>query len=177
MRLIKAFLVGIVGLFLMITLLSLLIPSKVRVSRAVAISNSSIQKIYQQTADLKNWTNWHPMFKEGVAVINFSPVTTGTNATCDIVYHNKTTHLAITSADSSSIKFILQSPGENDIENEISFTPDKAANEITVQWKALTKLHWYPWEKFYAIFIDRITGTGYEDALNSLKTYVEKGLK
>lgn len=174
MRLIKAFLVGIIGLFVMITLLSLLITSKVRVSRAVAISNTSAGKIYQQTADLKNWQNWHPMFKTGVAVIRFGNISGGKNATCDIVYKNKTTHLIITAVDSSFVQFTLQSPGENDIENELNFAQLTGDKEITVAWQALTHLHWYPWEKFYAIFIDRITGPGYEDALNGLKAFIEK---
>ncbi len=174
LRFVKAFLFGITGLFITITLLSLLITSNVRVSRATVINNTSIDKLYQQTANLKNWKNWHPMFKEGVAGINFGTVTTGKNAGCDIVYNNKTTHLVITDTDSSSIKFILQSKGENVIESTISFTPLTAANDIRVEWRALTKLHWYPWEKFYAIFIDKITGPGYDAALNGLKDFIEK---
>ena len=174
MRFIKAFLFGITGLFIVITLLSLLITSNVRVSRATVINNTSLDKPYQQIADLKNWQNWHPIFKTGVAVINFGKVTAGKNAACDIVYNNKTTHLLITGTDSSSIKFILKSAGENDIENAINFAPLTSAREIRVEWRALTKLHWYPWEKVYAIFIDKITGPGYDSALNGLKDFIEK---
>lgn len=174
MRFIKAFLFGITGLFIVITLLSLLITSNVRVSRATVINNTSIDKPYQQIVDLKNWKNWHPIFKTGVAVINFGNITVGKNASCDIVYNNKTTHLLITGTDSSSIKFILQSPGENDIENAVNFTPLTSPKEIKVEWRALTKLHWYPWEKIYAIFIDKISGPGYDAALNGLKDFIEK---
>ena len=176
MRLIKAFLFGITGLFIIITLLSLLITSNVRVSRATVINNTSIDKPYQQIIDLKNWKNWHPIFKTGIAVINFKNSTLGKNAACDIVYNNKTTHLVITDTDSSSVKFILQSTGESDIENAINFTPLTAAStkEVRVEWRALTKLHWYPWEKVYAIFIDKISGPGYDAALNGLKEYIEK---
>lgn len=173
-RLIKAFLFGITGLFIVITLLSLLITSKVRVSRATVINNTAIYKPYQQIVDLKNWHNWHPVFKTGVAIINFGNVTVGKNAACDIVYNNKTTHLLITGAAASSITFILQSPGENDIENAIDFTPLTSAKDIKVEWRALTKLHWYPWEKVYAMFIDKITGPGYDAALNGLKDFIEK---
>jgi len=174
MRFIKAFLFGITGLFIIITLLSLLITSNVRVSRATVIGNTSMVKLNQQVVDLNNWKNWHPMFKPGVAVLNFGKVTVGKNASCDIICNGKTAHLAITDTDSSSVKFILQSTGENDIENAISFTPLTSVNDIRVEWRALTKLHWYPWEKFYAIFIDRISGPGYDAALNGLKDYIEK---
>ena len=44
---------------------------------------------------------------------------------------------------------------------------------MQVEWNAVTRLKWYPWEKFYGIFIEKSSGQGYEDALNSLKTYVE----
>lgn len=173
-RFIKAFLFGITGLFLVVTLLTLLITSNVRVSRATVINNTSIDKIYQQIVDLKNWKNWHPIFKTGVAVINFTNKTVDKNAACDIVYNNKTTHLLITNIDSTSVKFILQSPGENDIENTIILSQLSSDKEIRVEWRAVTKLHWYPWEKIYAIFIDKISGPGYDAALNGLKDFIEK---
>lgn len=174
LRLIKAFLFGITGLFIIITLLSLLISGNVKVSRATVVNNVPVERLYQQTSNLKNWQNWHPMFKTGVASLHFGDISSGKNATCDIVYNGKTTLLTITNVDSASITFVLQSQGENDIQNIISFTPVSAANDIRVEWQALTKLHWYPWEKFYAIFIDKLTGPGYDTALNSLKDFVEK---
>lgn len=177
MRLIKAFVFGLVGLFIMITLISLLITPNVRVSRAVSISNTNLQSIYQQTANLKNWQNWHPIFKPGIAAINFEDSSIGKNAACTIIYNNKSTHLIITDADSNGVKFLLQSAGENDIKNEINFTTLTTSKDITIDWTALTHLRWYPWEKFYAIFIDKITGPGYEDALNGLKSYLEKTSK
>ena len=173
MRYIKAFLFGIIGLFIIITLLSLLITSNVRVVRTTVINNTTIDKAYQQVVDLKNWKNWHPMFKKGVATIYFNSNSIGKNAGCTITYNNKTTHLLITATDSTLVKFILQSPGENEIENAISFTPIITSTDIRVEWRALTKLHWYPWEKFYAIFLDKITGPGYDAALKSLKDFIE----
>ena len=174
MRFIKAFLFGITGLFIIITLISLLIPSNVKVSRVMVINNTTINKVYHQTADLTNWKNWHPMFATGVAIINFGNITTGKNASCDIVYNNKTTHLKITSADSSSVEFILQSLGENDIENNIILNTMPLPQTVQVEWRTITKLHWYPWDKFYAIFIDKMSGPGYEAALNNLNAYIEK---
>lgn len=174
MRFIKAFLFGITGLFIMVTLISLLIPSNVQVSRVVVINNTTVNKIYQQAADLKNWKNWHPMFKPGIAIINFGSITMGKNASCDIVYHNKTTHLLINAADSFSIKFTLQSQGENSIENNIILNTMPLSQSVHVEWRTITKLHWYPWDKFYAIFIDKMSGPGYETALNNLSTYIEK---
>lgn len=173
-RLVKAFIVGITGLFIVITLLSLLITSKVKTSRVVIINNTTAGKIYQQTADINNWKNWHPVFKPGVTIINITDTSVGKNAACDIVYNNKTTHLVITSADTNSIKFNLQTSSAKDIENDLVITPIPLQHSVQVEWRVLNNLHWYPWEKFYAIFLDKITGPGYEDALNGLKNFLEK---
>ena len=173
LRFIKAFLFGITGLFIIITLLSLLITPNVKVSRATVINHVPAERLYSQISNLKNWQNWHPMFKAGVATLHLGNITTGKNASCDIVYNGRTTHLIITGADSASITFVVQSAGENNIYNTISLTPVVAASDTRVEWQALTKLHWYPWEKFYAIFIDKLTGPGYDAALTGLKDFVE----
>jgi hypothetical protein len=173
MRYIKAFLIGLIGLFIAITLLSLLLPSEVKVSRAVVI-NASTGKVYAQIANLKNWKNWEPLFASDSAVIHFSDSASGKFPFCDITYRNKQIHISMAELDSASVKFLLQSKGEDDIFNEIDIVPVGVNNGIQVEWKALTKLKWYPWEKFYGIFIDGITGADYEDALNHLKDFVEK---
>jgi hypothetical protein len=172
MRLIKVFLVGLIALFAIVTLISLVIPSDVKLSHAVII-NSTTGKIYTQIGNLKNWKNWQPIFASDSAVITFSNSNIGSNTNCDITYKNRHINITTTAIDPTSIKFILQSKGEDDIENEISITPVNAQNSVRVEWRALTKLHWYPWEKFYGIFIDRMTGQEYDEALNNLKKFVE----
>ena len=69
MRLIKAFLTGAIGLFLVMTLLSLLIPSNVKVSRTTLINNTTRVKVLEQVINLSNWKNWHPVFKNNDAKI------------------------------------------------------------------------------------------------------------
>ncbi|HMG82385.1 MAG TPA: SRPBCC family protein [Ferruginibacter sp.] len=171
MRFIKPFIIGITGLFIVVTLLSLLIPSRIRVSRATVI-NASPDKILAQLTELKNWPNWHPLFKKDSVTITYATPSNTQNAYCDITYNGKITHLQVTGFDSSSIRFLLTSKGEDDIENELSVTPVENG-QVQVEWKALTILPWYPWEKFYGIFIDNLTGSFYEKSLEGLKTYLE----
>jgi hypothetical protein len=166
MRLIKGFLFVLAGLAIMITLFSLLIPSHVKISRSVII-NDTTDKIITQLNNLKNWNNWHPMFMSKDATVNYL------NSGCDIVYHNKTTHLTLQSTTAKDVKFLLQGEGENDIENDIIVTPIVKQNAMQVEWRADVKLHWYPWEKFYGIFVDKLSGPGYEAALDGLKKYIE----
>ncbi len=173
MRLLKPFIVGATGLFVTITLLSLLIPSKARVARTIVIANTTKDKIYSQVNDLKSWKNWHPSFLPGLAKINFGNITAGENASCDITFNNKITHLRITKTDTTSITFILSAAGETDISNQVHFYSMPRQQQTRVDWDAFTQLHWYPWDKFYAIFIDKLTGPGYESPLNGLKKYTE----
>lgn len=172
MRAIKAFLVGATGLFIIITLFSLLIPSNVRVSRAVVINNATAAQVYGQVANFENWKKWHPVFtldstKSGVTGEELK------DGSYRIVNHGMKVHLQMESADSASVKFLIQVEGDNDIDNDIVITPLPSQQAVQVEWRAITKLRWYPWEKFYGIFIDKLTGANYEMALNGLKSYLE----
>ena len=172
MRLIKGFIFAIAGLFIMITLLSLLIPSKVMVSRGVVI-NANPQKIYAEISILQNWKHWQPVFKSDSLKINFSPGSTGTNSFCEWESNGKKNKLIITDRVDNQISVALQREGENDVSITIVVVTLPDSNSVQVEWNALTRLKWYPWEKFYGIFIEKSSGQGYEDALNSLKAYVE----
>lgn len=175
MRLIKVFLAGITGLFIIITLFSLLIPSNVRVSRAVMINNTSSGEVYRHIAHLENWKTWHPLYTVDSARLYWAPGNNGEDSTCHIMHRQQDIILSRLTADSTSIKFLLKAAGENDIDNDIVITSLPTQQAVQVEWRAIIKLHWYPWEKFYGIFIDKLTGPGYEGALNGLKNYIEKG--
>ena len=171
MRFVKAFLVGVSGLFIIVTLFSLLIPSNVQVVRTVLINSTSSLKVAEQVSDFNQWKNWHPIFTADSAVVSVMNNGEGYK----ILHRGKELSITKQFVDSTVVKFLLQSKGENDLANEIHFTALPAQDVVQVSWIATTHLHWYPWEKFYAIFIDKLTGPGYEQALNGLKDYLEKG--
>lgn len=170
MRFIKAFLVGVSGLFIIVTLFSLLIPSKVQVVRTVLINNTTSSKVAEQVSNFNQWKNWHPIFTADSAVIKITDIA----AVYKILHRGKELSITKQFTDSAVVKFLFQSKGENDLANEIHFTTLPAQDVVQVSWVATTHLHWYPWEKFYAIFIDKLTGPGYEQALNGLKEFLEK---
>jgi hypothetical protein len=142
------------------------------VSRATIIYGVPAADVYRQVADFNNWKNWHPIFTIDSATINAEAGTIGQSKFV-ISRGEQTLHLTHRSSDSTSVKFLLQSPGENDIENDILVTTLPGQPSIQVEWRAITKLSWYPWEKFYGIFVDQLTGPGYETALSGLKTFLE----
>jgi hypothetical protein len=167
MNIIKLILTGAIGLFIIMLLLSLLIPSTIRVSRNVLINNATVEEVSPQVKNLDNWKNWHPAFKAENTTITI------VESSAEIKYNGKTARLIINSIDSNSVKFILQSPGENDVLNEMHFIPLPPGNAVKIDWLAINKLKWYPWEKFYGIFVDKLTGPSYETALQGLKAYFE----
>lgn len=172
MKLAKGFLFSLAGLFVMITLLSLLIPSNVVTAKSVTI-NAPRQNLINAINNFSQWEKWHPLFANNVSnhVINPRAVSAGESMVWGT--GNKKNTLTITEKVAQGIRFTLARPGENMIQNSMLILPLEDTTSFQVEWKALTHLKWYPWEKFAGIFISEITGPGYESALQGLKSYVE----
>lgn len=172
MQMIKGFLFAITGLFIMITLVSLLIPSKVVVTRGVEI-NANSRKVFDEIRDFQHWQNWQPVFKAGQSKMTYSADCGMRGSFCEWESNGKKNKLLFSTMDPNRVTVLLSREGETDVMNVISVLPLSDSNRVQVEWQALTRLKWYPWEKFYGIFIEKQTGPGYEEALNSLKAFVE----
>lgn len=173
MRLVKSFFIVLVGVFIFITLLSLLIPSKVRITRAVVI-HADAQTVYNELTDLHNWNHWQPVFRADSSKIRFTAsAANGVADAAEWLSGNKVNTLSITERKDNAVTASLKRQGENETLYTIGLLPLKDSGVVQVEWNVLVKLKWYPWEKFYGIFIEKMSGQGYEDALNSLKEYCE----
>ncbi len=166
LRLIKGFIIALAGLFIFITILSLFIPSRIQVSRGVLI-HAPAAKVFEQVNNLTNWKNWQPVFRNDSAAFHFN------GDTAKWISRNKTNKFIVTKRSDNSIAAILEREGENTVQNTISMLPLADSNQVQAEWNVLIRLKWYPWEKFYGIFIEKMSGQGYQDALNSLKEYCE----
>lgn len=175
MNLAKGFLFALTGLFVMITLLSLLIPSKVITAKSVTI-NAPQQVIAGALVDFQQWKQWHPLFANDAINTVLSIPSRVVNANIEWGVAGKKNKITITEVFTGGIKFLFTRPGENPVENSIIILPLTGSGSYQVEWKALTRLKWYPWEKFAGIFVSEVTGPGYQTALDSLKLYVEKSL-
>lgn len=169
---IKGFLLTILGLFIMITIVSLFIPSKINTVKAEVI-HASQEKIYTEISDLQHWKNWQPVFKEEAANIKISEPSFGIGAYAEWKKNDKINRVKITGTGKSFIRFLLIRQGEKDIENMVSIFPVEDSTALQVQWQSITHLRSYPWEKFAGIFIEKMAGPGYEASLKALKDYVE----
>ncbi len=172
MRQLKGIVLVLAGLFIMVTLISMIMPGRVVVTRAEPMLGDSL-KIYSEVSDLKNWKHWQPVFKEDSAGITFSAVSNEVNSTAAWTSNGKKNTLVITEKKYPYVKVALQRENENEVMNIFSLMPVQEQGNMQVQWETITKLKWYPWEKFGGIFIEKMTGPGYEFGLKSLKEYVE----
>lgn len=173
MKQFKGFVIVFAGLFLFITLLSLLIPSRVMIVRSVEISGPS-SYIFSEISDLANWKHWHPMFISDSDNIHVSKPSAGVNASAIWRTNGYDNHLKITDTGYDFLKAVLLRQGEKDISNILTVINTREPGKFQVEWRVLVTLKWYPWEKFYGIFLDKITGPGYEAALNNLKRHIEE---
>lgn len=173
MNILKPLLVGIFGLFIVVTLISLFIPSRINTIRAVPIT-ASRQAIMTQVAVLENWKNWHPVFKEAANNISILPGTKNGLQEAAWSSRGHESRIVMNKIDSTAVYFTLVSGSERPSDHVISIQPTDEPATQQVQWQSITHLRWYPWEKFSGIFIEKISGPGYEEALNSLKAYAEK---
>ncbi len=165
MKLVKAFFAGLIGLAVFVLLLSLLFPAHPRVQRTVLISGASEKSVMQRVADLRAWPRWHPLFTSGAVRIDATPTAGALRGHA----RDKSIQFILQQSDSTAAEILIRAAGERDIRCRISCTPVPGMEQLRVDWVATHELAWYPWQKFYAIFIDQLAGPGYEAALQGLQ--------
>lgn len=169
-KLLKGFAVGLAGLIIMITLISLLIPSKVMVSRAVVV-HAPAEKISSFLTDLNQWKKWHPVFMQDSNHIKLSLQ----NNMEMLAWQQKEikNNLKVSQINPGQVKFTLESAGKKLSDNIISVLPLADGTGQQVEWTSINYLKWYPWQKFGGMFLNEISGPGYEMALQNLRNLVE----
>jgi len=157
MRLLKLALISFVGLFLVIFLLSLLIPSQMRVSRAINIE-APRDTIFRKLADIREWKNWNVLTnKEQLSSVNYS----------DRKFSSDQMTVDLVSADSGEVITQWKRTGQDPIIG--GFTLTSSGNTTVVQAYFDFKVKWYPWEKFGSIVFDNEIGPPLEKSLEQLK--------
>lgn len=162
MRLVKLGLISGVVLFLLIFLLSLLIPSHSLVSRAITI-HAPADSVKARLMDLRQWEQWNALLKDtALGNVEFASETIGTA-------HMK---IRLLSVDSASVKTEWKREGQEPVISTMTITP--SGDATVLQWYFDFHLNWYPWEKFGSIVFDKELGPPMEASLDQLKKVSEK---
>ncbi len=144
MKYLKLGVISAVIFALILFLMSLLIPSKVRISRAVNV-HAGRDAVFAMIADTSRWRDWNEMSLDSIKVSVLS----------DSDYHFET----------------AWEYGGRSIHS--GFWLEESANITVVQWYFDMGLKWYPWEKFGSILFDKQFGPPMEQSLNNLQKYFE----
>jgi thiamine kinase-like enzyme len=153
--------ISVLFLFLIVTAIGLLLPSKVIVSRAVDITASK-DSIFKRVSNIQEWKAWVTgMNKEGVEIK--SP--TEANLLGTLVKITSTQNYMVTS----------QWKGKNGTTQEslIRIIQDSTSLKAVAQWQFTEQLKWYPWQRFGSMMNEAIMGTQLESNLSNLKKLCE----
>ena len=171
MKKIKSFLIVIFSFMVLVTLVSLLMPSRVITTHTVMV-NSSYENVGHFLLDLSTWKEWHPLVQN--QELSISVPSTGPYAYIEWVDGNKKNGIRVLRSAPDNIMFNNTRDGERAVINDIHINRFKGRNDLEVEWVAIHELKWYPWEKFSGMFLDKMTAPGYTLALEQLKSAAEK---
>lgn len=168
MRYVKLLIISFLVLFILITGISLFIPSRVRISKAI---NMKADKgiIMEQIRDASKWKNWYPgldstrpLYVEGVMK--------------GVVFDSS-------SADAAYLVIDKEEPGQvtakfvgkrmKPVINVWKTINYPNSDSTTLQWYMDFHLRWYPWEKFSSLLLEQSFGPRMEQGLKRLKENIE----
>jgi carbon monoxide dehydrogenase subunit G len=163
MRLIKLALLSFFFLFLLITAISLFIPSHIRISKATTIYAPK-EEVMGYISNPEKWKSWYP----GADTMDLLYIEVQPGG---IVLNNKTMlGLSIMEKNDSMVIAKNIGPGaKKDFENGWKVVNGAETNGTTVQWYMDFRLRWYPWEKFSSLFYENVYGKHIELGLGNLK--------
>lgn len=159
MRFAKLLMFSVVFLFIVITLIGLLFPSTVVVSRATNVSSKK-NKIDSLVLQPKNWQAWMPG-TEGVAILE--------------------NNINVVSKNSSTQKIIVQSVSKQQVKanwvgqkstQQMELNIFESDMQTTIQWQFTEKIGWLPWQRFGSMLNEKILAPTMEQGLERLKVLV-----
>ena len=165
MGVIKLGFISLIFFALLITGISLFIPSHIRISKAIDI-NAGKDSVMLQINDAANWKNWFPGGDTATSFISDNKIT-------GIGIGGKQA-LTITEINDSSVLAKNVGPGSKRGTSGWNIYEGRTSNTVTVQWYMDFHLRWYPWEKFSSLLLEKRYGPMMEQGLDKLKGLLEK---
>lgn len=161
MKIVRLLVISLFIFFGLFFLGSMIIPSHVRVSRAINLKPGS-NDVMNQINDLNNWKYWYPQFEH----ITLEDVRTQANKTVQAKANGIL--LEITGANDSlvAVKFLK---GERPVNISWKLISYQHSDSLTLQSYMDFDFKWYPWEKFSSLLLDKSYGPTMEQSLLNLK--------
>ena len=161
MRFVKLALISAVILSIVIYLFSLIIPSTIRISRAVniAVPRDSLVKAL---ADLRQWQHWNELTNNPDLTNKQVTENEFSSATLKVTKQAQVGDTLLTAWQQQNARVLTS-----------GFIWMGTDGQLVLQWYFDIKLRWYPWEKFGSIVFDKQLGPPMEKSLANLKKLLE----
>ena len=171
MRVIKLALLSFIFLFIVIWLISLLIPSHVRISRATDI-NSGKDRVMTMIKEVGEWRNWYPNLDSAQPIYANGQLTGMRLEGRD---SGKAAEIRLEKVLANEVTALFTNNQLRPVLNTWQVTEHGQGNLVTVQWSMDFDLRWYPWEKFASLVLEKSNGQRMEAGLKRLKRKLEEG--
>ena len=168
MRFIKLALFSFIILFLLITGISLLIPSHIRISKAINIKAEK-DSVMAQLKYPANWKNWYPGLDTAKLLYEAGEIK-GVILAKDSLHP---AYIRITKQEPDEITAQFITPKMRPVVNGWKTFNYSTNDSITLQWYMDFHLRWYPWEKFGSLLLESSYGAKMEKGLTNLRTLVQ----
>jgi len=153
------------ALFLLVTAISLFIPSHIRISKAINITASG-DAVFEQINDPRKWKNWFPDL-DSAKLYYEEGVVKGV-----IIDDSSRQYIKITGITKGEVITELRA-GPRTIISGWKMIDPAQPNSTTLQWYMDFHLRWYPWEKFASFLFEKSYGFKMEQGLNNIKKLLE----
>jgi len=164
MKYLKLAVFSIGSLFVLITCIGLLFPSRVTVIRSASF-NQPMDSIYPMLHDLNNWHYW--LFDSTHPAKILTAATSGPGAAIAV----GSSKITITHDSASYIESRWHGTRSNDQLCGWRLTQDPNTPGTMVQWHYTQELDWYPWERVGAVLNEKILGPSMDSSLARLKRH------
>jgi hypothetical protein len=166
-RVIKLAFISFLILFLIITIISLFIPSRVLVSRAMKMKAPK-DEVMAQLSDPVKWKSWFPGTESASFYLEDS-IVKGL-----MISEQAKRYLKLTAVKGDGVEAEYAGVPQKKVVTGWNIIPEATSDSVSVQWYMEFSLRWYPWEKFASLVFEKQYGPTMEEGLTRLKAIVEK---
>ena len=154
MRVIKLGIISVIILFGVITAISLAIPSRIRISKAINIKAPN-ESVFHLIKDTAQWPKWNPAYDPT------QPAPVGLSR-------------KLIRANDSIVLMQLQQFQRTPVISGWQIHRFASTDSTTLQWYMDFHLGWLPWQKFSSMLYEKTYGVMMEQGLKNIKGIVEE---
>ena len=153
MRLIKLAVISVLFFGVILTLISLLIPRHIRISRGTNILADK-QQVARLIRNTSKWNQWHPLMQKEENLQDFV--------------------VTILQQNDTLIRAQLSNKSGTTLSHKWQLHTYEASDSSALFWTFEFDMGWTPWKRFSSIFYDKAYGGMIEQGLQNLKVAVEQ---